>query len=135
MKERAKSIAHRLGIVGFRASNRYIQKFCVRNKLGYRKATHKAQEKDQSGAESCTTVVEFLQDFNHLLQQEKFYEILNMDEAPFYFDAVSDKTVDDIGARSVDVLTCNGEKSRFTLAVTISSLGEVLPGFIIFKGI
>lgn len=35
----------------------------------------------------------------------------------------------------MDVVTTGAEKTRFTLAITISSSGEVLPGFRIFKGL
>lgn len=134
IKLKAKELAKTLELQGFMASNRFVQKFCRRNNLCYRKATHKAQEKNQSGSDACRVVLKFLVELDRLLRSETFFEMLNMDETPVYYDTLYERTIDEVGARSVDVLTCNGEKSRLTLAVTVSSLGDVLPGYVIFKG-
>lgn len=93
IKTKAKALAKSLEIIGFRALNRFVQKYIRRNELCYRKATHKAQEKNKSGSESCREVIKFLVDFDKLLSTEEFFEMLNMDETPVYFDSVYDKTI------------------------------------------
>lgn len=133
IRSKALEIANNLHIEGFKASNHYIQRFCDRNDFTYRKPTHKAQEKDKSGADCCREVLTFINEFNKEVSSGVYRELLNMDETPYYFDTVYDRTVDEIGKKSVEILTTGNEKSRCTLTVTISSSGAVLPGYLIYK--
>ena len=57
-----------------------------------------------------------------------------MDETPFYFDNVPNRTVEQVGAKTVRVLTTGSEKKRCTVVLCISDTGEFLTTMIIFKG-
>jgi hypothetical protein len=60
--------------------------------------------------------------------------IFNMDETPFYFDQLEKRTIDLVGAKSVDVHNSGNDKSRFTVVVTSVADGTLLPFFVILKG-
>lgn len=62
------------------------------------------------------------------------YEIVNMDESPFYFDMSHNKTVDAVGRKSIEVVNSGNDKTRFTVTVTVAASGHVLPGYLIFRG-
>ena len=58
-----------------------------------------------------------------------------MDETPVYIDMVSPTTLDFIGNKNVDGTTTGNEKSRFTVAITVSASGIMLKAYVIFKGL
>jgi len=60
--------------------------------------------------------------------------ILNMDETPFYFDMMVDRTIDEKGAKSIEICHTGNEKARFTVVITITASGIMLPAYIIWKG-
>ena len=61
--------------------------------------------------------------------------IFNMDETPVYIDMVSSTTMDFIGSKNMDGMMTGYEKSRFTVAITISATGNMLKTYVIFKGL
>ena len=60
--------------------------------------------------------------------------ILNMDETPMYFDQLEDRTVEEKGADTVEIMHTENEKTRFTLCITVTASGIMLPAYIIWKG-
>lgn len=56
----------------------------------------------------------------------------NMDET-LYFDLVPNKAVDWVGAKPCIVRTTGAEKRHITVALTVTTNGEMLPPFVIFK--
>lgn len=134
IREKAKSLAAELGIIGFKASRRFVQLFCKRNQLTYRRVTHVAQEKKRNGAESCSELCRFFNQFEAVIKTSSFDFLINMDESPFYFDSSDSRTIEEIGARSIQTNNTGNDKTRFTFVVTITSRGDVWPGFLIFKG-
>ena len=60
--------------------------------------------------------------------------IVNMDEAPMYFDMASAKTVSQRGARTVSIRVTGAEKRRLTVVLAASADGQILPPMVIFKG-
>ncbi len=58
-----------------------------------------------------------------------------MDETPTYFDMVSSRTLDFVGAKSIELLSTGHDKNRFTVTLTISPIGEILPALVLFKGL
>ena len=52
-----------------------------------------------------------------------------------YFDQFGNKTIDETGAKSIEVCHTGSDKNRFTLVVTITASGVILPGYIIWKGL
>jgi hypothetical protein len=59
--------------------------------------------------------------------------IANMDQTPVFFESNHASTVDQRGARTVEVLTAGQSKCRVTVTLTILADGSKLPPFIIFK--
>ena len=53
---------------------------------------------------------------------------------PVYFDLVPGKTINEKGVKSVLIRTTGNEKRHFTVVLTVSANGDVLPPMIIFKG-
>ncbi len=60
--------------------------------------------------------------------------ILNFDETPCYITDQHKKTIDQRGAKSIEVIG-TGSESRFTVGITITAAGTMLPGYIIWKGL
>ena len=57
-----------------------------------------------------------------------------MDETPIYFELISKNTIAPIRAKSVNIRTNGGEKTRIIVILTIGADGRKLPPFLIFKG-
>ena len=57
-----------------------------------------------------------------------------MDETPLYFDHVTGKAIEVKGADSIEICHASSYKKRYTLVVTITASGAMLPGYIIWKG-
>jgi hypothetical protein len=57
-----------------------------------------------------------------------------MDETPVYFDMVRSLTIENRGAKSVQIRTTGNEKNRFTCVLTVLADGTKLPPIVIFKG-
>ena len=58
-----------------------------------------------------------------------------MDETPLYFDHVTGKTMDVKSADSIEICHTGSDKTRYTLVVTITASGAMLPGYIIRRGL
>ena len=58
-----------------------------------------------------------------------------MDETPIYFDMVGNLTLEECGAKTVQVRTTGNEKNRFTCVLTILADGIKLPLIVIFEGL
>ena len=119
----------------FRCSNSFVRGFMRRNKISYRKPTHRAQENNKKPEVKCTESVVFLNKLNCLAQCYSPDFILNMDETPVYFDHLEKSTMEFTGTKSVDVHLTGNEKSRFTVVITITASGKLLPFYVILKGL
>ena len=60
--------------------------------------------------------------------------IMNMDQTPVYFSMESKRTLNVLGAKSVNIRTGTMDTKRCTYAVTITASGLQLTPYIIFKG-
>jgi hypothetical protein len=80
-------------------------------------------------------VLEFLCEANLILPDCEPGCSVNMDETPFYMDINHNKTIERIGKKSIDIVNTGNHKTRFTVVVTITASGKMLPLFVIFKGI
>ena len=58
-----------------------------------------------------------------------------MDETPPWFDIPATTTMDFAGVKTVTSKTTGAEKLRFTAALTVTSTGQRLPMYIIFRGL
>jgi hypothetical protein len=61
-------------------------------------------------------------------------QIGNMDETPVYFDMTTNLTVNQKGAKTVQIKTTGNEKNRFTCVLSVLANGEKLLPMVIFKG-
>ena len=57
-----------------------------------------------------------------------------MDETPIFFEMCSNTTIAKIGQKTVNIRKFGTDKTRLTLILCISSLGDKLPPLVIFKG-
>ena len=119
----------------FRASHSWLRAFMERNHLSYRAPTHVAQQNTKTPDVKCRTVLKWLAKLNKCASRYPLDKVYNMDETPFYFDQVSKKTIDVIGAKTVDVHNSGNDKNRFTVVVTVRADGVLLPFFVIFNGL
>jgi hypothetical protein len=76
----------------------------------------------------------FLNKLNHAAATLDLCNIFNMDETPFYFVQMEKKTIDIAGSKSVGVNNSGNDKSRFTVVVTHSADGRLLPFYVILRG-
>ena len=58
-----------------------------------------------------------------------------MDETPLYMDMPHNTTLAERGTQSIEVVTSGNEKSRFTVCLTITADGRMLPAYILFKNL
>lgn len=84
---------------------------------------------------TSVTALEFLADFYDHLLDGNYDKIINVDETPIYIDPTTTRTLDDVGARSIDVVDSGNNKSRITLVVIITGSGQIFPSYLLFKGI
>ena len=133
--DQTQSETDRLKLANFRASCRYVKGFLSRNNLSYRAPTHRAQQNLKTRDKKCVEVLTFLNSLNSKSSDYRPEFIFNMDETPFFFDLLGRKTVDTLGKRSIEASSSGHEKSRFTVVVTISAAGKLLPFYIIFRGL
>ena len=134
VSQKARELAKAMNIDNLSLTAGFVNRFCDRNHFVVRKPTHQAQETNKSVNDACKTVLEFLTEFQTLLANNQFDVVLNMDETPIYLDPAVTRTLESVGARTVDVVNTGCQKSRITLVVTISSDGQLLPGYLLFKG-
>lgn len=115
----------------FKASYGWVQKFMKRNNLTLRAKTSQSQKLPGSYETDVTSFREFIG--RNRRRQDPSY-IMNMDETPLYFDNVPNRTVEQVGAKSVKVRTTGGEKKRCTVVLGITHTGEFMKTMVIFKG-
>ena len=68
-------------------------------------------------------VVEYINELNSVVDRYDPSIILNMDETPIYFDANINKTIDQVGKKSIDVVNSRNNKTRLTCVITIAADG------------
>ena len=62
-------------------------------------------------------------------------QILNMDETPLRFELPATRTLEFTGNRTVPILSCGGDKQRFTVVLAVKTDGGKLPPKVILKGV
>lgn len=134
-QEKAKEFSKLVkGLENFRSSKNFVARFMQRNNLSYRKTTHRAQQNNKTNETKCIEVLNYLNRLNLVACQFESDLILNMDETPFYFDMMVDRAIDEKGAKSIEICHTGNEKARFTVVITITASGIMLPAYIIWKG-
>ena len=57
-----------------------------------------------------------------------------MDETPCFLDMIMDTTVDFVGKKNIEVITCGKEKYKISIILSVTGDGYKLPPFVIIKG-
>jgi hypothetical protein len=115
------------------ASKMVVSRFLARNQLTHRVATHKAQRCLGEVRDEALAHLE-MQDprVNDSCRHQDF--IMNMDQTPVYQAMEEGRTIDVVGARSVNLRTSANDSQCVTVAVTITASGKQLKSCIVFKG-
>lgn len=134
VKMQAKKMSKDFGNLGehFHASTGWCNNFLKRHSLVTRQKTKISQKLPQDLDDKVLSFQKFVID---LRKEQKFdlCHIGNMDETPMFFDMLSNRTVDRIGAKTVYVRTTGHEKTHFTAVLCCLANGTKLPPMIIFK--
>ena len=78
----------------------------------------------------------FVKNIHALREMHHFPDtmVINMDETPIYFDMPGAHTIHKKGSRQVHIRSTGAEKRRFTVILTCTAAGDMLPPMIIFRG-
>lgn len=133
LNESQNILLHKLN--NFRCSASFIDSFMRRHNLSYRLPTHKALQNNKPVSTKCSEALVYFDDLNKAASKYTLDLIYNMDETPMYYDLLESRTIDFVGSNSVDVVHSGNEKKRFTLVVTISADGRLLPFYLILRGL
>ena len=110
-----------------------VRRFLKRNAFVSRIATHESQKDPR---ETCAEALDFVHTQRPKLigpcRDEDF--ILNMDQTPIPFTFNSQRTLEVVGRRTVNVRKSTSDTKRATFAMTVSASGKVLKPMLIFKG-
>ena len=110
-----------------------ISRFLAANNLTHRVATHKAQ---RSPGEVSAEALAFLEvqvpRANDPSRHQDF--VMNMDQTPVYHSMEGDKTIDAVGAKTINLRTAANDGQRISVAVTLTASGRRVPSMIVFKG-
>jgi hypothetical protein len=116
-----------------RAKDQAIRRFISAHRFSIRVGTHEAQRPPE---DVRAEAIEFLVQLRpRLLSSDRRRGfILNMDQTPIFFSMTPRTTIERIGTRSVNIRSSSSSTMRVTVAVTISSAGDMLRPLIVFKG-
>ena len=129
---KAKALAKEMGITNFSGAQSWCTRFMKRNYLSIRCKTTLSQRRPSDFEEKASTFRQFC-----LMKiEEKNIDhncIVNMDEVPVPFDMPPNRTIEQVGANSVPIITTGNEKTSCTVVLACSSSGLKLPPMVIFK--
>jgi len=129
----ARHLAEENGIEDFKASNGWLRGFLDRNNLSVRCRTGDGYalpvDFENRTLAMITEVLRLQREFD--VSDE---HIINCDETAIFLDAVTARTVDHRGSKSVRVRSTGKEKSRVTCMIAVSMSGAMLKPMVILKG-
>ena len=116
-----------------RAKDQAIRRFLKAHRYSIRVGTHEAQ---RSPSEVRADALNFLVSLRPTLIEpgRSQHFILNMDQTPIFFSMTPRTTLNQIGARTVNIRSSSSSTMRVTVSVTVSSAGDMLRPLIVFKG-
>lgn len=116
-----------------RAKDQIIRRFVKSHGLVHRVHTHESQK---APAEVHSAAKDYILSIRPMLtgnfRNQKF--ILNMDQTPVFFSMLPRTTLNESGARTVNVRTSTNSTMRVTVAVCVTASGEMLKPLLVFKG-
>lgn len=126
IQERARMIAAEAGILGFSASNGWLESFRRRHNILFRTLCGEAGDVDEE------VVADWKQRLPGLIEGYQAKDIFNMDETGLFFRALPNKTLVEKGKQ------CRGgkmAKERLSLAFCCSAVGEKFKPLVIWKSL
>jgi hypothetical protein len=96
-------------------------------------ATHVSQLNPIETEQQAATFMEYIRKQLNIANRDKRV-IFNMDQTPIHFSMTPNRTIEKVGARTVNVRSSTASTMRVTVAVTISADGDVLQPLIVYKG-
>lgn len=132
MRLKANTLAKEMGIMNFIGTQSWCTRFMKRNNLSIRCKTTLAQRLPADFKEKASIFREFCQ--KKIVEKSIHYDcIFNMDEVPIPFDMPANRTIEQVGANSVPIMTTGNEKTTCTVVLACSSSGLKLSPMVIFK--
>lgn len=134
LKEIALLFKERLGIMNFKASNGWLEKFLKSKNINYKTIC------GESASANVDAANKFIKNFEKLTGGYKTEDIFNVDETALFYKLLPNKTYD---ASNTNVYGLKADKSRITVLFGVSAAGEKLTPLIIgrykkprcFKGV
>jgi hypothetical protein len=116
----------------FKASSGWFSNFKKRYRLSRRMPTHKMQKIIDINYSEINKFFADLQAIKYKNLENEFL-FINFDETPMLLDMLAKHTYDEKGKKKILVYKNYLEKMRFTILVTATSKGHILPPIVIFK--
>ena len=111
-----------------------VSRWMAKNHLTIRTGTHQAQAPPQT---VTTAAEDFMVNIARPAVNQSYRDrryIINMDQTPVYFSMHPSRSVDTIGARTVNIRIAKNGSQRCTVAVCFTASGLQLKSLVIFKG-
>ena len=110
-----------------------VRRLCAANHLSVRVGTKNSQENPQVTLDKS---LEFIQHVRPIVSGPRLQGsmVLNMDQTPVWFSHGPKRTLNLQGERSIPLVSSDTSSARVTVAVTVSSAGDMIKPMIIFKG-
>ena len=83
----------------------------------------------------CKEALVYLNDLNTYGKNFDEKYIFNEAETPMYFDHLEQRTMEVVGEQSAEAQHTGSDKSRFTVVVTTTASGSLLPFYVILRGL
>ena len=113
---------------GIRASNKWMNGWMKRQKLCMRlRTTHKEINSERMAEVKWHYQNKMAQLFNTVSHSR----IFNTDETAVFFDAPHNRTIDEVGARSVEIGHTEHYADRISVVLCISCAGQMLPPLVV----
>ena len=125
-------LASNLGIAGFKFSNKWLDAFLGRYDLEKRRRTTVSQILPPNLIEIQNIFLSYIM-YLRIHNKYPLKYIGNMDETPMWFDLPSNTTINQKGAKTVNIRTIGHEHTSFTVVLRCMADGTKLPAVCIFK--
>ena len=133
-RERAAYInKNSINATNFKASRGWLQRYFKRFLRSLRRRTHLATQNNKCATITRNTILSHLNVLNYVATNYEKKNIFNMDETPLYIDMPAATTIDNVGEKSIDVVTSGYEKHRISCVLTISASGALTKTFVIMQ--
>ena len=128
----ASAMAKEMGLEEFGANPSWCFRFMKRHRLSVRCTTACGQKLPDNWEEKVQNFQTYVRE---LISEGQYSpcKIGNMDEVPVTFDAPNNRTVNEIGEKTVRVTTTGHERTNFTAVLSCMADGTKLPPLLIFK--